>query len=94
MICDIAYEFQEATVEVLVKKLVRAGITFDACTLGLAGGVSCNDRLWEYLNEQLTSNNKKLNSNMSCIRPMKKVYSTDNAAMIGVAGILGSGEFL
>ncbi|MDD3049383.1 MAG: hypothetical protein PHQ89_05380 [Bacilli bacterium] len=33
LICDIAYEFQEAVVEVMVKKLVRAGIAFDAKTL-------------------------------------------------------------
>lgn len=30
LVCDIAYEFQEAVVEVLVKKLVRAGIEFGA----------------------------------------------------------------
>jgi len=33
LICDIAYEFQEAVVEVMVKKLVRAGIAFGAKTL-------------------------------------------------------------
>jgi tRNA A37 threonylcarbamoyltransferase TsaD len=33
LICDIAYEFQEAVVEVMIKKLVRAGIAFDAKTL-------------------------------------------------------------
>lgn len=33
LICAIAYEFQEAVVEVLVKKLIRAGIAFDAKTL-------------------------------------------------------------
>jgi len=36
LICDIAYEFQEAVVEVLVKKLIRAGIAFDAKTIGIA----------------------------------------------------------
>jgi N6-L-threonylcarbamoyladenine synthase len=52
LICDIAYEFQEAVIEVLVKKLVRAAIQYGAKTIGLAGGVSCNDRLREYLNER------------------------------------------
>jgi N6-L-threonylcarbamoyladenine synthase len=94
LICDIAYEFQEAVVEVMVKKLVRAWIAFDAKTLWLAGGVSCNDRLWEYLNQQLEMIDDKLEmkwqeqKNMVCIRPMKKLYSMDNAAMIWLAGIL------
>ncbi len=33
LVCDIAYEFQEAVVEVMIKKLVRAGIAFNAKTL-------------------------------------------------------------
>lgn len=33
LINDIAYEFQEAVVEVMVKKLVRAGMVFGAKTL-------------------------------------------------------------
>ena len=84
LICDIAYEFQEAVVEVMIKKLVRAGIAFDAKTLWLAGGVSCNDRLREYLNEYW----KLKIENWKFLRPMKKVYSMDNAAMIWLAGIL------
>ena len=36
LVCDIAYEFQEAVIEVMVKKLVRAGIAFDTKTLALA----------------------------------------------------------
>ncbi|MBU0626241.1 hypothetical protein KKG31_00820 [Patescibacteria group bacterium] len=42
----------------------------------------------EYLNEQLVINNKKLSKDIVAIRPTKKLYSTDNAAMIGVAGII------
>ncbi len=84
LICDIAYEFQEAVVEVMVKKLVRAWIAFDAKTLWLAGGVSCNDRLREYLQSYA----KEKMSEAIVLRPMKKVYSMDNAAMIGLAGIL------
>jgi len=84
LICDIAYEFQEAVVEVMVKKLVRAGIFFNAKTLWLAGGVSCNDRLREYLQSYAP---QKMPETV-CLRPMKKVYSMDNAAMIWLAGIL------
>lgn len=84
LICDIAYEFQEAVVEVMVKKLVRAGIAFDAKTLWLAGGVSCNDRLREYLEIYA----KEKMPEAVVLKPVKKVYSMDNAAMIGLAGIL------
>jgi tRNA A37 threonylcarbamoyltransferase TsaD len=50
----------------------------------LAGGVSCNDRLREYLQTYA----KEKMPEVVCLRPTKKVYSTDNAAMIGLAGIL------
>jgi tRNA A37 threonylcarbamoyltransferase TsaD len=36
LIYNISYEFQEAVVEVLVKKLVRAGIQYGAKTIGIA----------------------------------------------------------
>lgn len=88
LVCDIAYEFQEAVVEVMVKKLVRAGIAFEAKTLWLAGGVSCNDRLWEYLQSYA----KEKVPEVLVLRPMKKVYSMDNAAMIGLAWILEYNE--
>ena len=84
LVCDIAYEFQEAVVEVMIKKLVRAWIAFDAKTLWLAGGVSCNDRLREYLQTYA----KEKMPEAVVLRPMKKVYSMDNAAMIGLAWIL------
>ena len=84
VICKIAYEFQEAVVEVLVKKLIRAWIKYDVKSVGIAGGVSCNERLWQYLNQYIDE--KKLE--ISRIRPVKKVYSTDNAAMIGVVGLM------
>lgn len=84
LICDIAYEFQEAVVEVMVKKLVRAGIAFGAKTLWLAGGVSSNDRLREYIQSYA----KEKMPEVVCLKPMKKVYSMDNAAMIWLAGIL------
>ncbi|MDD3262366.1 MAG: hypothetical protein PHR61_00815 [Candidatus Absconditabacteria bacterium] len=93
LICEIAYEFQEAVVEVLAKKLLRAGAKYEAKTLGISGGVSANDRLWEYGNGLIKHKNyKSLNFNL--VKPTKKVYSTDNAAMIGVAGILQQQQML
>ena len=81
LIQEIAYEFQEAVVEVLVKKLVRAGLQYEAKTIGIAGGVSCNERLWEFLEGYASQKAPE----MQVIKPMKKIYSTDNAAMIGAA---------
>lgn len=105
MICDIAYEFQEAVVEVLAKKLVQAAHQYGAKVIGIAGGVSANDRLFQYTAEYAqkrfsakesihTDENSVVISetfdgqNIPLVRPMKKVYSTDNAAMIGVVGLI------
>lgn len=101
MISDIAYEFQEAVVEVLGKKLIQAAHEFGAKSIGIVGGVSANDRLFEYTTEfarkrfsaadiDKTEANTVIirdtfdGQNILVMRPMKKVYSTDNAAMIGV----------
>ena len=88
LICTICYEFQEAVVEVLAKKLFRAGIAYEAKTIGIAGGVSCNDRLREYLNQLVMEKTGKTISTPLVLKPVKKIYSTDNAAMIGVVGLL------
>lgn len=88
LICDIAYEFQEAVVEVLSKKLVWAGEAFAAKTLGLAGGVSANQRLQEAIRQLLT----KKKSVVPFLIPEKKVYSTDNGAMIGAAALITKKE--
>jgi N6-L-threonylcarbamoyladenine synthase len=98
-ICDIAYEFQESVVEVLWKKLVRAAIKYNTPTIWLSWWVSANDRLKEYILE-LLDNKTRLKNQFKEIKwgydwlddfkpelytPIKKVYCTDNAAMIGVA---------
>lgn len=84
LICDIAYDFQEAVVEVLSKKLVQAGQQFWAKSLAIAGGVSANTRLIEATQAVIT---KKL-PECKFFFPAKKLYSTDNGAMIGVAWLL------
>ena len=84
LICDIAYDFQEAIVEVMAKKLYHAWETFWAKSLALAWWVSANNRLWEYTKELL----EKKHSDLPLFVPAKKVYSTDNWAMIGVVWLL------
>lgn len=76
---DIAYEFQEATVEILAKRLLKAAKEHTAQTIAVAGGVSANTRLIEYLEQ---------NVDVHFLAPAKNIYSTDNGAMIGVVGIL------
>jgi N6-L-threonylcarbamoyladenine synthase len=78
-IADIAYEFQEATVEILAKRLLKAAKEHHAQTIAVAGGVSANNRLIEYLEQNVATH---------FLAPAKKIYSTDNGAMIGVVGIL------
>lgn len=84
MISNIAYEFQEAMVEILSKKLYRAASSFDAKTIAIVGGVSANKRLFEYLNQLC----QESWFDWQILKPTKMVYSMDNAAMIGVAGII------
>jgi N6-L-threonylcarbamoyladenine synthase len=83
MVHDIAYEFQEAVIEVLAKKLIKSWAKHHVETLGIAGGVSCSDRLREYLNTEAKKHWVK-----ETLKPTIKMYSTDNAAMIWVAWIL------
>jgi len=100
---DIAYEFQESVVEILAKKLIRAAIKYDVKTIWLSGWVSANDRLKEAILE-LLDNEIRLKNQIhefgtleqlwnfkpKLFVPAKKVYCTDNAAMIWVAGILSN----
>ena len=79
-VCDICASFQEAVVDVLVKKLIIASKKYDITNLVVSGGVSANTRLRQRLNE-LVGSDVKIN-----IPPIR--YCTDNAAMIGLAGIL------
>lgn len=83
-ICDIAYEFQEAVIEVLAKKTIRAAIQYQAKTIGIVWWVSANTRLREYTNQY-----KDLKyPNAILTKPVKNLYSTDNAAMIAAAALI------
>lgn len=81
---DICFEFQESVVEVLTKKAVQAMKDFWIDNLRLTWWVSSNDRLYEYIRNFVD----KKGIEGEILRPSQKIYSTDNAAMIGVVGIL------
>lgn len=75
---EIAFEFQNAVTEVLAYKLINAAKQKQVKTVMLAGGVSANDDL----NEKILKMAEKEGFNF--ISPVKKIYSTDNAAMVGI----------
>ena len=72
-------EFQQAIIDVLIKKTISASNKFNIKTIMLAGGVSANKELRKQLKKQVLKNNFKFNM------PNLK-YTTDNAAMIATAG--------
>ncbi len=77
---DLAASFQEAVLDVLKEKTIRAAKNFGARQIIVAGGVAANKGLRKVLEEEVS----KLD-NVKLTFPSFK-YCTDNAAMIGVAG--------
>ncbi len=75
---DVAASFQEAVVEVLAMKTIKAAKLKSCGTIALAGGVASNSRLREALQEECMKHNYKFT------KP-SPVLCTDNAAMIGCA---------
>jgi N6-L-threonylcarbamoyladenine synthase len=80
-VADVCASFQEAVVEVLVKKTVRAARELGRQMVAVSGGVSCNSRLRTVLSETCEQ------AGMELLLADPSVC-TDNAAMIGfVAGL-------
>lgn len=78
---DLCASFQEAIVDVLLSKLQRAVDFTGISKIVITGGVSANSRLRQRGAEWAQKNHLQL-----LIPPLR--YCTDNAAMIGYAGIL------
>lgn len=76
---DLAASFQQAIVDVLVRKALMALDQTKVKTLLLAGGVAANRLLRETLDERLAKRNVLL------VSP-PPLFCTDNGAMIAVAG--------
>jgi len=87
LIYDICFEFQESVVEVLANKLIKAAINNCAKTIAITWWVSANDRLYQVIDNWILKIANKRNIKFDLIRPTKKLYSTDNAAMIWVVWI-------
>jgi len=78
---NVAASFQEAAVDVWVTKTLRAIGRYKPKTVLLAGGVSANTVLRKRLAREI----KKEFPKIRFVKPALK-YTTDNAAMIAVAG--------
>jgi N6-L-threonylcarbamoyladenine synthase len=78
-VADLAAAFQEAIVDVLVEKALKAVRRYKVSALAVVGGVSANSRLRERLSSAALSAGIEL-----AIPPAR--YCTDNAAMIAFAG--------
>jgi N6-L-threonylcarbamoyladenine synthase len=76
---DIAASFQEAVVDCLITKALRAMESVNSATLVIAGGVACNSRLREKAAKECASHSYDL-----YIPPPK--YCSDNGAMIAALG--------
>jgi N6-L-threonylcarbamoyladenine synthase len=77
---DICASFQQAAVEVLVKKTVEAARTYQVKRIALAGGVAANSLLRRWMSEEAAGFNLQVS-----FPPME--FCTDNAAMIARAGL-------
>lgn len=78
-LADICASFQEAVVEVLVEKSIKAAEVKSCKTIAMAGGVACNSRLREKLKERASV------LGMEIFYP-SPLLCTDNAAMIAAVG--------
>jgi len=74
-------EIQQAIIDVLIKKTIKAAREYKAKFIILGGGVTANKEL----RRQLKLNLKSQNLNLNFLAPSKN-FCTDNAAMIGIAG--------
>jgi N6-L-threonylcarbamoyladenine synthase len=80
---EIAREFEDAAVEVLVAKTLRAAEKYKIKTLIVAGGVAANSRLRHVFKTKLDElDNFK---NLELLFPTREL-STDNSLMIALAG--------
>jgi len=78
-IADLAWAFEDAIVDTLIKKCARAITQTDIHSLVIAGGVGANKTLRQRLNNFAADNNIK-------IYYPRLEFCTDNGAMIAYAG--------
>jgi N6-L-threonylcarbamoyladenine synthase len=80
-VSEYAHEFQQAVIDVLVAKTVKAAKKYDVKTVMLSGGVSANRELRKQMEDAVNFNLQSSNFKLPELQ-----YTTDNAAMIASAG--------
>jgi N6-L-threonylcarbamoyladenine synthase len=78
---QMAAEIQQAIIDVLTKKTIKAAMDYKVKTIILGGGVSANKEL----KKQFSEKTKKLLQNITLLVPDSK-YCTDNGLMIAITG--------
>ncbi|MBT3817104.1 MAG: tRNA (adenosine(37)-N6)-threonylcarbamoyltransferase complex transferase subunit TsaD [Candidatus Magasanikbacteria bacterium] len=78
---DFCASFEQAIIDVLVIKTLRATKKYNPKTIILGGGVSANKKLQKTLQDEIKKQDQTLE-----VRIPKSGYSMDNAAMIALAG--------
>ncbi len=79
-IAEVCHEFQQACVDVLISKTLKAADIYKPKTIMLAGGVSANKELREQLGNSIKKNLPKTFYSIPDLS-----FTGDNAAMIGAA---------
>lgn len=80
---EYSYYYQEAIIDVLVKKTIKAAKKYKTQTIMLTGGVSANTQLREEMNKEIK---KAFGNEVVFLVPQLK-HTTDNAAMIAMAAV-------
>ena len=78
---EYCYEFQQAVIDVLIRKTIRAAKEHKTKTVMLTGGVAANKELRKQMGEAVK---EKLDKARFIMPDLK--YTTDNAAMAATAG--------
>jgi len=78
----IAYEFEQTVIDILIGKTLQAAQRYKPKSICLCGGVSANQNL----REQFKYNTKNLSWEPTFLCP-PMAFTTDNAAMIGLAAV-------
>lgn len=87
---EYCHEFQQSVIDVLIAKTIKAAIRYNVKTIMLSGGVSANKELRRQMASKV-----ELKFPDIIFRVPELRYTTDNAAMIAVAGCYKAlrGEF-
>ncbi|MDG2400060.1 MAG: tRNA (adenosine(37)-N6)-threonylcarbamoyltransferase complex transferase subunit TsaD, partial [Akkermansiaceae bacterium] len=82
-LADLCASFQDAVIDVLVKKTIKAARQTGHTLITLSGGVACNRTLQEALTIAAQNGSMK-------VQPTPPALTTDNAGMIALAALLAS----